>query len=142
MLIIDNDLKLNREYTFEEFQKSSYYTGAYDERNGAYFVLGGVGSHHTIRGMKGPYCIGLVFQDTLQCVSIVKPVADSFEDMMNYDMKRIHEDVCEELKHLNLEAQTILVCGDPHWKNDFRVIITYKPYDASFYKKHDIWKDG
>ena len=90
--------------------------------------------------MEGVYCIGLVFQDTLQRVSVVKPVADSFEDMMNYDMKRIHEDVCKELKRLNLEAQTISVCGDPHWENDFEVVITYNPYDASFYKKHNIWK--
>lgn len=140
MLIIDNDLKLNRKYTFEEFKQSSYYTGAREERNGADFVLGGVGSPHTIHGMEGVYCIGLVFQVTLQRVSVVKPVADSFEDMMNYDMKRIHEDVCEELKRLNLEAQTISVCGDPHWENDFEVVITYNPYDASFYKKHNIWK--
>ena len=48
MLIIDNDLKLNRKYTFEEFKQSSYYTGAREERNGAAFVLGGVGSPHTI----------------------------------------------------------------------------------------------
>ena len=25
-------------------------------------------------------------------------------------------------------------------KDDFEVVITYNPYDASFYKKYNIWK--
>ena len=70
MLLVDNELELRADLTFEEFTQTSLYAGRRMERNGAKFVLGDVGTRHQIDGLIGDFVISLLFQDVLKYAMI------------------------------------------------------------------------
>lgn len=144
MLLIDNELELRASLTFEDFAKTSFYAGRRAERNGAGFILGGVGSKHTIKGLDGEYAIDLVFEDTLQIVGVSR----WYDDIVDLNTT----DKCDELFFAELlrdeliakglvEPKKISISSDPHYPNDYSVYIEYKKPDPEFYKTHDIWAD-
>ena len=144
MLLIDNELELSADLTFEDFTKTSFYAGRRMERNGAGFVLGDSGSRHTIAGLEGEYGMNLVFQDTLQRVGVGRlyrglsgmNTTDKSDSLFFAELLR------DELIDKGLvEAEQVAVYGDPHYADDYSVYIEYNEDDPDFYKTHDIWAD-
>lgn len=144
MLLIDNELELRADLTFEDFTKTSFYAGRRMERNGAGFVLGGFGARHTIKHLEGGYYIDMVFQDTLQRVSIDRDYTNlvSANTTDKCDSQFFAELLRDELVAKGFaEEKQVSVCGDPHYADDYSVCIEYNEYDPEFYKTHDIWAD-
>ena len=144
MLLIDNELELRADLTFEDFKQTGFYAGRDMERNGACFVLGGVGSKHTIKGLDGEYFIDLTFQDTLHLIGILRDYTNiaHLNTTDKYDELFFSELLRDELIAKGFaEEKQVSVCGDPHYVTDYSVYIKCKELDPEFYETHDIWAD-
>ena len=143
MLLIDDELELRPDLTFEEFTKTSLYAGRRSERNGAKFILGDFGSRHNIKGISGDLSISLLFQNVLKyaVLSIFdentagtensEPTMESLENLRDTIIKM----GC--VKPSSLEV----ALNSPHHKDSYRLFIEFNEFDPEFSKTHDIWAD-
>lgn len=144
MLLIDNELELRADLTFEEFAQTSLYAGRDMERNGAGFVLGDSGSRHTIEGLEGEYLLTLVFQDTIQQVSIDRDytnlvsmnTTDKCNSLFFAELLR-DELIAKEL----VNPELITIDYDRREDDSYAVFLTFKEDDPTFYETHDVWGD-
>lgn len=143
MLLIDNELELRADLTFEDFTKTSLYAGRDMERNGAKFVLGDIGARHQIDGLIGDFLISLLFQDVLKyaMISIVDENRESyaFSEPSRESLETLR-DTLIELGYAEASALKVAL-SSPHYKDSYRLFIEFNDYDPDFAKDHDIWAD-
>lgn len=141
-LVIDRELTLSPDLTFEDFTQTRFYAGRRSERNGASFVLGDVSSRHTIEGLDGEYGISLVFQDRLQSVTMLRHYEDiaHWNTTDKYDELFFSELLRDELIAKELvEPKRISISRSPHYVTDYSVYIEYNKDNRDFYETHTIW---
>ena len=144
MLLIDNELELQSDFTFEDFTKTSFYANRRHERNGAVFILGDFGVKHRIQGLEGEYFVTLIFQDTLQRVRIERAYSDiaSMNTTEKCDSQFFAELLRDELIEKKIiEQELIKIDYDRREDDSYAVFIIYKEYNPEFSKTHDIWAD-
>ena len=143
MLLIDNELELQSDFTFEDFTKNKFYANRPHERNGAVFILGSFGIKHRIQGLEGKYFVTLIFQDTLQRVLIERAYSNiaSMNTADKCDSQFFAVLLRDELIEKIIEQELIKIDYDRREDDSYAVFIIYKEYNPEFSKTHDIWAD-